>query len=146
MIADAAVSAGVVVAGLAIPYTGWVWLDPLTSLVIVGVIVWGTWGLLRDSLAMSVNAVPSKIEPQAVRRYLETCSGVSSVHDLHIWAMSTTESALTAHLVFPAGHPGDEFLLRAASELRHRFGIDHTTLQIEISEDSACHLAPDHVV
>jgi cobalt-zinc-cadmium efflux system protein len=146
MIADAAVSAGVVVAGLAILYTGWVWLDPLTSLVIVGVIVWGTWGLLRDSLAMSVNAVPSKIDPQAVRRYLETCSGVSSVHDLHIWAMSTTESALTAHLVFPAGHPGDEFLLRAASELRHRFGIDHTTLQIEISEDSACHLAPDHVV
>jgi cobalt-zinc-cadmium efflux system protein len=146
MIADAAVSAGVVVAGLAILYTGWVWLDPLTSLAIVGVIVWGTWGLLRDSLAMSVNAVPSKIDPQAVRRYLETCSGVSSVHDLHIWAMSTTESALTAHLVFPAGHPGDQFLLRAASELRHRFGIDHTTLQIEISEDAACHLAPDHVV
>ena len=146
MIADAAVSAGVVLAGLAILYTGWVWLDPLTSLVIVGVIVWGTWGLLRDSLAMSVNAVPSKIDPQAVRRYLETCSGVSSVHDLHIWAMSTTESALTAHLVFPAGRPGDEFLLRAASELRHRFGIDHTTLQIEISEDSACQLAPDHVV
>jgi len=101
---------------------------------------------LRDSLAMSVNAVPSKIDPQAVRRYLETCSGVSSVHDLHIWAMSTTESALTAHLVFPGGHPGDEFLARAASELRHRFAIDHTTLQIEISEDSACHLAPDHVV
>jgi cobalt-zinc-cadmium efflux system protein len=146
MIADAAVSAGVVVAGLVILYTGWVWLDPLTSLVIVGVIVWGTWGLLRDSLAMSVNAVPSTIDPQAVRRYLETCAGVSAVHDLHIWSMSTTESALTAHLVFPAGHPGDGFLMRAATELRHRFGIGHTTLQIEISEESACHLAPDDVV
>ena len=115
-------------------FTGWVWLDPLTSLVIVGVIVWGTWGLLRDSLAMSVNAVPSTIDPQAVRRYLETCAGVSAVHDLHIWSMSTTESALTAHLVFPAGHPGDGFLMRAATELRHRFRIGHTTLQIEISE------------
>ena len=146
MIADAAVSAGVVVAGLVILFTGWVWLDPLTSLVIVGVIVWGTWGLLRDSLAMSVNAVPSTIDPKAVRRYLETCAGVSAVHDLHIWSMSTTESALTAHLVFPAGHPGDEFLLRAASELRRRFGIGHTTLQIEISEESACHLAPGDVI
>jgi cobalt-zinc-cadmium efflux system protein len=146
MIADAAVSAGVVVAGLVILYTGWVWLDPLTSLVIVGVIVWGTWGLLRDSLAMSVNAVPSTIDPKAVRRYLETCAGVSAVHDLHIWSMSTTESALTAHLVFPAGHPGDEFLLREASELRRRFGIGHTTLQIEISEESACHLAPGDVI
>jgi cobalt-zinc-cadmium efflux system protein len=93
-----------------------------------------------------MDAVPSDIEPSEVRMYLEKMPGVASIHDLHIWAMSTTESALTAHLVFPAGHPGDEFLLRAASELRHRFGIDHTTLQIEISEDSACHLAPDHVV
>jgi cobalt-zinc-cadmium efflux system protein len=146
MLADAAVSAGVVVSGLVILFTGWLWLDPLTSLVIVGVIMWGTWGLLRDSLAMSVDAVPSTIDPQAVRRYLETCAGVSAVHDLHIWSMSTTESALTAHLVFPGGHPGDGFLLRAASELRHRFGIEHTTLQIEISEESACHLTPDDVV
>jgi cobalt-zinc-cadmium efflux system protein len=146
MIADAAVSAGVLVAGLVILFTGWVRLDPLTSLVIVGVIVWGTWGLLRDSLAMSVNAVPSAIDPQEVRRYHETWAGVSAVHDLHIWSMSTTESALTAHLVFPAGHPGDGFLMRTATELRHRFGIGHTTLQIEISEESACHLAPDDVV
>jgi cobalt-zinc-cadmium efflux system protein len=146
MLADAAVSAGVVVSGLVILFTGWLWLDPLTSLVIVGVIMWGTWGLLRDSLAMSVDAVPSTIDPQAVRRYLETCAGVSAVHDLHIWSVSTTESALTAHLVFPAGHPGDGFLMRTATELRHRFGIGHTTLQIEISEESACHLAPDDVV
>jgi cobalt-zinc-cadmium efflux system protein len=146
MIADAAVSAGVVVAGLVILYTGWLWLDPLTSLVIVGVIVWGTWSLLRDSLVMSVAAVPASIDPQAVRSYLASCAGVAAVHDLHIWPLSTTENALTAHLVFPAGHPGDEFLLTAATELRQRFGIGHTTLQIEINEQTACHLAPDHVV
>jgi cobalt-zinc-cadmium efflux system protein len=146
MIADAAVSAGVVVAGMIMLYTGWLWLDPLTSLVIVGVIIWGTWSLLRESLAMSVNAVPSAIDPQAVRRYLESCAGVTAVHDLHIWPLSTTEIALTAHLVFPGGHPGDEFLLTAATELRRRFGIGHTTVQIEISEETACHLAPDHVV
>jgi cobalt-zinc-cadmium efflux system protein len=146
MVADAAVSAGVVVAALAILYTGWLWLDPLASLVIVGVIVWGTWSLLRDSLAMSVDAVPASIDPQAVRSYLASCAGVTAVHDLHIWPLSTTESALTAHLVFPGGHPGDEFLAVAASELRQRFGIGHTTLQIEISEETACHLAPDHVV
>jgi cobalt-zinc-cadmium efflux system protein len=146
MVADAAVSAGVVIAGLVILYTGWFWLDPLTSLVIVGVIVWGTWSLLRDSLAMSVDAVPASIDPQAVRRYLLSCAGVTTVHDLHIWPLSTTDNALTAHLVFPGGHPGDEFLLTTATELRQRFGIGHTTLQIEISEETACHLAPDHVV
>jgi cobalt-zinc-cadmium efflux system protein len=146
MTADAAVSAGVVVAGLVILYTGWFWLDPLISLVIVGVIVWGTWSLLRDSLAMSVDAVPASIDPQAVRGYLSSFPGVAGVHDLHIWPLSTTENALTAHLVFPAGHPGDEFLLMAATELKRRFGIGHTTLQIEISEETACHLAPDHVV
>jgi cobalt-zinc-cadmium efflux system protein len=108
--------------------------------------VWTTWSLLRDSLAMSVSAVPASIDPQAVRSYLCSCAGVAAVHDLHIWPLSTTENALTAHLVFPGGHPGDEFLAVAASELKQRFGIGHTTLQIEISEDTACHLAPDHVV
>src|SRR5215813_11568696 len=146
MIADAAVSAGVVVAGLVILYTGWLWLDPLTSLVIVGVIVWGTWSLLRDSLAMSVAGVPAGIDPQAVRRYLEGCRGVCAVHDLHIWSMSTSDNALTAHLVLPGGHPGDEFLMSVAAELREKFGICHTTLQIEINVETACGLAPDHVV
>src|SRR5262249_36559518 len=146
MVADAAVSAGVVVAGLVILFTGWFWLDPLTSLVIVGVIVWGTWSLLRDSLAMSVGAVPASIHPQRVRSRLCSCPGVAAVHELHMWPLSTTENALTAQLVFPGGHPGDEFLAVAASELRQRFGIGHTTLQIEISEETACHLAPDHVV
>jgi cobalt-zinc-cadmium efflux system protein len=146
MVADAAVSAGVVAAGAVILFTGWLWLDPLTSLVVVGLIVWGTWSLLRESFAMSVAAVPAAIDPQAVRRYLESCSGVAAVHDLHIWPMSTTDNALTAHLVFPDGHPGDEFLIRCSSELRRRFGIGHTTLQIEINDATACHLAPDHVV
>jgi cobalt-zinc-cadmium efflux system protein len=146
MVADAAVSAGVVVAAAVILLTGWLWLDPLTSLVVVGLIVWGTWGLLRDSLAMSVSAVPSAIDPQAVRRYLESRPGVAAVHDLHIWPMSMTETALTAHLVLPGGHPGDEFLMQATTELRRRFGIGHTTLQIEVSAETACQLAPDHVV
>jgi cobalt-zinc-cadmium efflux system protein len=146
MVADAAVSAGVVVAAAVMLLTGWLWLDPITSLVVVGLIVWGTWSLLRDSLAMSVSAVPAAIDPQAVRQYLASCNGVTAVHDLHIWPMSTTDTALTAHLVVPGGHPGDEFLMRAASELRRRFGIGHTTLQIEIDEDTACRLAPDHVV
>jgi len=146
MVADAAVSAGVVVAGLVILATGWLWLDPLTSLVIVGVIVWGTWSLLRDSLSMAVSAVPPAVDPEAVRRYLESCVGVASVHDLHIWPMSTTDTALTAHLVLPGGHPGDAFLETTTTELRHRFKIGHATLQIEISAETACHLAPDHVV
>jgi cobalt-zinc-cadmium efflux system protein len=146
MAADTAVSAGVVGAGLVILYTGWTWLDPATSLVIVAVIVWGTWSLLRDSLAMSVNAVPPGIDPIAVRNYLECCSGVSEVHDLHIWPMSTTESALTAHLVLPAGHPGDEFLMRTTAELKRRFAIGHSTLQIEVGTRPACQLAPDQVI
>jgi cobalt-zinc-cadmium efflux system protein len=146
MVADAAVSAGVVAAAAVMLLTGWLWLDPLTSLVVVGLIVWGTWSLLRDSLAMSMSAVPAAIDPQGVRRYLESCNGVTAVHDLHIWPMSTTDTALTAHLVVPGGHPGDEFLMRAASELRRRFGIGHTTLQIETDADTACRLAPDHVV
>jgi len=146
MVSDAAVSAGVVAAGLVILLTGWLWIDPLVSLVISAVIVWGTWSLLRESLAMSVDAVPAKIDPTAVRRFLEGCAGVTAVHDLHIWSMSTTETALTAHLVLPDGHPGDAFLARTATELRQRYGIGHSTLQIELSAQTACQLAPDHIV
>jgi cobalt-zinc-cadmium efflux system protein len=146
MAADAAVSAGVVIAGVVILFTGWLWLDPLVSLMIVAIIVSGTWGLLRDSLAMSLSAVPTQIEPGDVRRYLESLPSVARIHDLHVWPMSTTEVALTCHLVMPAGHPGDPFLMRTARELQDRFGIGHTTLQIEVSEGTACALAPDHVV
>jgi len=146
MAADAAISAGVVVAAGAIMLTGWLWLDPLTSLVIVGIIVVGTWGLLRESTAMTLAAVPSGIDPAAVRAFLSARPGVASIHDLHIWPMSTTETALTAHLVTPAGHPGDDFLAETCRELARRFGIGHATLQIELTSSLDCTLAPDHVV
>jgi cobalt-zinc-cadmium efflux system protein len=146
MMADAAVSLGVVLAGIAIMLTNWLWIDPVMSLVIVAVIVWGTWGLLRESTAMSLAAVPSVIDPAAVRSFLCNLPGVASIHDLHIWPMSTTETALTAHLVTPAGNPGDAFLTDACQQLNHHFGIGHATLQIEISADVHCTLKPDHVV
>jgi cobalt-zinc-cadmium efflux system protein len=145
MAADAAVSAGVVMAGLAIMLTGWLWLDPVTSLVIVAVIVWGTWGLLKESLAMAMSATPPAVDPGAVRGYLASREGVASVHDLHIWPMSTTETALTAHLVMPGGHPGDAFTLGLARELHVHYGIEHTTIQIE-RDGSACPLASGHGV
>lgn len=146
MAADAAISAGVVVAAVAIMLTGWLWIDPLTSIVIVVIIVVGTWGLLRESTAMTLAAVPSGIDPAAVRAFLSARPGVVSIHDLHIWPMSTTETALTAHLVTPAGHPGDEFLVETCQQLARRFGIGHATLQIELASSLSCTLAPDHVV
>ena len=146
MAADAAVSAGVVIAGFAILLTGWQWLDPLVSLAIVAVILASTWGLLRDSVAMTLSAVPAEIEPAAVRGALTALPGVSALHDLHIWPMSTTEISMTAHLVMPAGHPGDTFLMNAAREMQDHFGIGHVTLQVETSVDTACALAPDDVV
>jgi cobalt-zinc-cadmium efflux system protein len=145
MAADAAVSLGVVLAGLAIVLTGWLWLDPLVSLVIAGIIVWGTWGLLRDAVNMALHAVPAGIDPGAVRRRLEQVPGVASIHDLHIWAMSTTETALTCHLVMPQGCPGDAFLASLTRSLHDEFGIAHATLQVERGE-SECALEPDHVV
>jgi cobalt-zinc-cadmium efflux system protein len=141
MAADAFVSAGVVVAGLIILLTGWLWLDPLVSLVINATIVWGTWGLLCDSWAMALNAVPNGIEPAAVQRFLAEKPGVARLHDLHIWPMSTTETALTAHLVMPAGHPGDEFLMQASAELKQHFSIGHVTLQVETDVATECALA-----
>lgn len=146
MVADAAVSVGVVVAALVIMLTGWLWIDAVTSLAICGLIVWGTWGLLRDSTAMSLAAVPRQIDPAAVRGYLERCPGVAQVHDLHIWPMSTTEVALTCHLVIPAGAPGDAYLVDVAGRLKRDFGIEHSTIQIETDPDLPCALAPDHVI
>lgn len=146
MMADAAVSLGVVLAATAIMMTGWLWIDPAMSLVIVAVIVWGTWSLLHESTAMSLAAVPSGIDPAAVRAFLAGRPSVASIHDLHIWPLSTTETALTAHLVMPAGNPGDAFLTETCRELQHRFNIGHATLQIETSDDIHCTLAPDHVV
>ena len=145
MAADAAVSAGVVAAGLVILLAGWLWLDPVTSLVIVAVITWGTWRLLKESVAMAMDAAPLQVDPGAVRDYLTSRAGVTSVHDLHIWPMSTTETALTAHLVMPQGHPGDAFMLDIARELRVHHGIGHATIQVE-RDGAACPLAPDHVI
>jgi cobalt-zinc-cadmium efflux system protein len=146
MAADALVSVGVVVAGLVILLTGWLWLDPIVSLAINAVIVWGTWGLLRDSVGMSMAAVPPQIDPAAVRSLLEKCPDVASMHDLHIWPMSTTEIALTCHLVMPGGHPGDAFIHGLAEQLAVRFKINHATVQIEVDQHLACALAPDDVV
>jgi cobalt-zinc-cadmium efflux system protein len=146
MAADAAVSLGVVIAAAFIIFTGWEWIDPAVSLGICGVILISTWGLLGASLRMSLGAVPSGIDPHAVGEYLRRLPGVSEIHDLHIWPMSTTETALTCHLVMPAGHPGDAFLMDTAHELEHRFKIGHSTLQVEISENTHCVLAPKEAV
>jgi cobalt-zinc-cadmium efflux system protein len=134
MAADALVSLGVVIAGALILVTGALWIDPATSLVIVLVIGWGAWGLLKDSVKMGLLAVPEKIDEAAVRSYLGGLPGVAAAHDLHIWPMSTTETALTVHLVMPAGHPGDAFLHDLAHELEHRFSIEHATVQVETGQ------------
>ncbi|WP_038166205.1 cation diffusion facilitator family transporter [Thiomonas sp. FB-6] len=145
MLSDAAVSLGVVLAGLAIMATGWNWLDPLVSVVIVALIVAGTWGLLREALELILSAVPAGIDAGEVAEFLRGRPGVSDVHDLHIWGMSTTENALTAHLVVPGGYPGDEVLDAISGELRSRFGIGHSTLQVEQGTTChACALQPAH--
>jgi cobalt-zinc-cadmium efflux system protein len=147
MVADAGVSVGVVLTGALILATGWLWLDPATSLVIALVIVAGSWRLLRDAVNMALDAVPAGIDPAAVRDHLAGVAGVCAVHDLHIWPMSTTETALTCHLVIPAGHPGDQALAILAEELHARFGIEHATIQVETGDPAhPCRLGPDHVV
>lgn len=137
MAADALLSLGVVVAGLIIMWTSWYWVDPVTSLVIAVVILLGTWGLLRESVNLAMQAVPSKIDPAEVQEFLTSIPGVTEVHDLHIWAMSTTEIALTAHLVKPDAGDEDELLRETAEELHHHFDIGHTTIQIERSVEAA---------
>lgn len=134
MAADAVVSAGVVAAGVAIWATGLRWIDPVVSLLIAAVIFIQTWGLLRETLEMALQAVPRGIDFDAVAEALGTLPGVARVHDLHIWPMSTTEPVLTAHLVMPAGHPGDRFLAGAREVLHDRFGIGHATLQVETGQ------------
>jgi cobalt-zinc-cadmium efflux system protein len=146
MAADAAVSLGVAAAGAVILYTGWVRLDPIVSIAVAVIIVLATWRLLRQALDMALHAVPAGIDAERVRAHLAALAGVSTIHDLHIWPMSTTETALTAHLVMPGGHPGDAALATVAAELQRRYAIGHVTLQIETDPESACTLAPDHVV
>ncbi|HYM71776.1 MAG TPA: cation diffusion facilitator family transporter [Stellaceae bacterium] len=147
MTADALIAFGVVAAGLAIMLTGWPWLDPAVGLVISAAIVYGTWDLMKQALRLALNAVPQGVDATAVRAHLLGLDGVTALHDLHIWGMSTTETALTCHLVMPGGHPGDEALARIARDLEHRFGIRHATLQIELGDsDEVCALTPEHVV
>ncbi|MEO8927327.1 MAG: cation diffusion facilitator family transporter [Caulobacteraceae bacterium] len=147
MASDALVAAGVVVAGGLILVTGWTWLDPAVSLIIGAIIVLGTWSLMRESLDLALHAVPTGVDRAAVLAYLGGLPGVSEVHDLHIWGMSTTETALTAHLVRPDGAIDDGLLHRACAELRTRFAVHHATLQVESGGGAhACELAPHEVV
>ncbi|MCC6745613.1 MAG: cation transporter [Acidobacteria bacterium] len=131
MVADAAVSLGVVIAAVAMLATGWLWLDPVVSLIVCAVIVAGTWGLLRHSVDLALDAVPRGIDALEVEKYLESLPAVVDVHDLHVWGMSTTEAALTAHLVVAGTHCDDALISEAARELHERFGIEHATLQLE---------------
>jgi cobalt-zinc-cadmium efflux system protein len=146
MAGDAGVSLGVVVAGVLIQLTAWYWLDPVASLGIALIIVVTTWGLLRESVDLAMDAVPTGVAEGEVLDYLAAVPGVEEVHDLHIWGLSTTETALTAHLVC-SDDSGDRRLHEVTAELRHRFGIGHATLQIETSGDAEmCRLRPRHVV
>ena len=137
MAADAGVSLGVVAAGLLINITGFYLLDPIISLIIVVVITIGTWQLLRDSFYLSMDAVPKGIDFDKVKNYLVSIEGVTEVHDLHIWAMSTTENALTAHLVIPVQQKDDKFLGKVCKQLHDKYGIEHSTIQIEKNPQSA---------
>jgi len=137
MAADAGVSLGVVIAGFIILLTGWLWVDPIIGIVIVIVITLGTWGLLKESFHLSMDAVPREINLKQVGDYLKSIQGVKEVHDLHIWAMSTTENALTAHLVIPEETKDDYFLKKICGDLYSKFGIGHSTIQIEKSAQSA---------
>ena len=145
MAGDAAVSFGVVVVALLISQTGWRWLDPAASIAIGVVILWSSWGLLRAALNLALDAVPEGVDPAAVEAYLIGLPGVAEAHDLHIWGMSTTETALTVHLVRPASQSDDRFLAGVAHELEHRFRIHHATIQVETGEGE-CRLAPANVV
>jgi cobalt-zinc-cadmium efflux system protein len=145
MAADAAISLGVVVSGLVIMGTGWTWLDPAVSLVIVLVIVMGTWSLLRESTGLIMAGVPDSIDAAKVQGFLAQRPGVAEVHDMHIWAMSTTETALTAHLVMPGGYPGDRAIDDIVGQLRKDFDIHHCTLQVEEgTTEHGCALVVEH--
>jgi cobalt-zinc-cadmium efflux system protein len=140
MLADAAISAGVVLSGLGMLLTGWTWIDGAVGLAVCAAIVWGTLGLLRESVALSLAAVPAGVDAKEVRAFLASQPGVAGLHDLHIWALGTDQTALSAHLVMPAGPPGDAFLGAICAQLRARFSIAHATIQIE-TDANACALA-----
>lgn len=146
MAADAGISAGVVIAGLLIVLTGQSWIDPVTSLVLVVIVACGTWGLLRGSVNLSLPAVPPGLDPEEVDAFLCALKKVVAIHDLHVWPMSTIETALTVHLLVPSGYPGDRFTTEIAAALKRRFGIEHATIQIETDTETPCAFEPAHVV
>ncbi len=131
MASDAVMSLGVVIAGIVMSLTGWYWLDPALSFILVVIIVIGTWHLLRESVVMALAAIPSNVDVGAVSAYLERKPGVTAIHDLHIWCLSTTETALTVHLVMPGAYPGDAFMDEITHELKSKFSIVHSTVQLE---------------
>lgn len=146
LIADAAVSAGVVLAGLAIHFTAWTWIDPVTSLVITLMIALGSWSMLKESVQMGLLAVPASVNEEKLRAFLLARPGIAALHDLHVWPISTTDTALTAHIIMPGGHPGDAFLHGLAHDLEHDFGIGHATIQVETDGGHGCALHSDEVV
>lgn len=147
MVADAAVSLGVVIAAIVMGYTSWLWIDPVISMVIVVVIAVSTYGLLKESVDMAMDAVPRSIDLEKVEKHLKSLEGVTAVHDLHVWPLSTTTTALTAHIVRPSGEITDKWIQEIAEGLHEEFGIDHPTIQIERGgTDGECKLAPDTVI
>jgi cobalt-zinc-cadmium efflux system protein len=147
MVYDALISVGVVIVGILVTLTSWYWLDPLVSLFIGAIIIYGSWQLLRDTLHLTMQGVPSRIDTEKLREHLKGLKGVKAIHDLHVWPLSTTETAMTVHLLMPAGHPGDGFLWELDSFLKKEFNIHHCTVQIEVSDSSVrCQLEPDEVV
>jgi cobalt-zinc-cadmium efflux system protein len=146
MAADAAVSVAVVIAAIGILVTGWAWLDPAVAILVSLLIAWTAFGLLRSGLGLSLDGVPSVIDRTKVAAWLQARPGVAGIHDLHIWSLSTTKTALTAHLAMPGGHPGDGFFDHVADGLAHEFSISHVTLQIESGDVDQCQLKPDDVI
>jgi cobalt-zinc-cadmium efflux system protein len=147
MVGDAGISVGVVIGAALVSVTGWLWLDPAISVAIALAVLWSSWGLARDSVNLALDAIPRDIDHEAVQAYLRDLPGVSEVHDLHIWAMSTTETALTAHLVRPGAGLDDQMLHETCRQLELRFKIKHATLQIEAGNtEFVCRLAPAHIV
>ena len=147
MAADALISAGVVISGIVISYTSWNWLDPLVSIIISLVIIYGTWDLLKNSMRLSMDAVPLDIDPFAVKKYLESIEDVIEVHDLHIWAMSSTETALSVHLTLSKYSLENQKLIKISSHLKSKFKIHHPTIQVELFEENfQCHLKPEDVL
>lgn len=147
MAADALISLGVVLSAALISWTSWQWLDPVTSILISLIIIYGTWGLLRDSIRLSMDAVPEDIDPLAVKKYLETLPDVKEVHDLHIWAMSTTETALSVHLTVNSNSMENSMLQEISSHLHHKFKIHHPTIQVErYDQNFECHFKSEDVL